>query len=403
MLLGHSQYLQTPLIQIVAFTGVYGLTFLIVLTNATISELVVYFSTRSSQPRSPLGMFKKAPVMPLMVTCCFLLSAYLYGALHLSEGGPGKSLSVGVVQGNVAGQHQWWNRKYQQTMIDRYARLTLEATQEAPKLIVWPETAVPGDVRNSPFLAKQLGQLAITTETHLLVGSSEYAKFSDKNKNLIGKYYNSVFLFSPQGTLEGEYRKIKLLPFGEYVPLEEFIIWPNALVAAMGDILPGNQYTIFRIGQISFGTLLCWEIIFPDLFREFVKRGASFMVNPSNESWFGRSAAPSQFLAMSVFRAAENQVAIVRAATTGISAFIDPFGHITSRFHTPDGEELFVEGVLVAEVPLATGMTFYTLYGDVFAWAVMALCGVFFVFAVLPMGRISSLVSKTYSAFADKS
>ena len=192
-----------------------------------------------------------------------------------------------------------------------------------------------------------------------------------------------MFLFSPQGTLEGEYRKIKLLPFGEYPPLEEYITWPTSVVSAMGNIVPGDQYTIFRIGQTPVGALLCWETIFPDLFREFVKRGARLMVNPTNESWFGWSAAPYQLLAMSVFRAAENQVAIVRAANTGISAFIDPNGRITARLRGPEGKELFVEGVLIRDVPLSGEMTFYTRYGDVFGFCQIAFAALLLLFGLV--------------------
>jgi apolipoprotein N-acyltransferase len=147
----------------------------------------------------------------------------------------------------------------------------------------------------------------------------------------------------------------------------------------LGDYVPGDRYTIFPLEQTHFGAVICWELIFPELVREFVRRGARFMVIATNEAWFGETAAPYQLLAMSVFRAVENRVAIVRAANTGISAFIDPFGRITERLQSADLRELFVEGVLTSEVPLAEGQTWYTRHGDMFAFLQILWCvGLFY-------------------------
>jgi apolipoprotein N-acyltransferase len=129
---------------------------------------------------------------------------------------------------------------------------------------------------------------------------------------------------------------------------------------------------LFSIADHHFGAVICWEAIFPEVFREFVKRGAVFMISATNESWFGVTAAPYQFLAMTVFRAAENRIAIARAANTGVSAFIDPYGRIAGRVRGAAGGDLFVDGVLANEVYLTQAETFYTLYGDVFAFLQIA-------------------------------
>ena len=362
-LLGHTQYLHPSLIQITSVTGVYGLTFLIVLANAAVADTVSCLRMRWSGRTNP-GVSLKSPVISLTLTASLLVAIHLYGSIVLSRGLEGETIKVALVQGNIAWKDTW-DGAFRKKMLDRYAALTRDAAKDAPRLIVWPETAVPGDVKHDLALQRKVGQVAADMKSYLLVGSSEYAKFS--NQNLRGKYYNTMVLLTPEGTVGGEYRKIALVPFAEYVPLRDYVRWPAAFASTMGDFLPGAQYTLFTVGGVTFGATLCWENIFPDLFREFVKRGARFMVNGTNDAWSGDSAEPYQHIAINTFRAAENRVAIARSTNAGISSFIDPFGRITHRLRRPDGKELFIEGVLIAEIPLSREQTFYTRYGDVFA------------------------------------
>jgi len=369
MLVGHSQYLHPPLVQISSLTGVYGLSFLIVLVNVAIAETILYVRSRLSEPATSLE-FRRSPLTSLLAAGLLLTITALYGLFVLSEGIGGERVRVALVQGNVP-QARLWDGSYRQTIFDRYARLTQNAARREPTLIVWPETAVPGDVQHHPVLRRTIAQVAIETNRHLLLGSSEYAKFT--SRKMEGSQYNSMFLFTPEGKIEGQYRKIALIPFGEYEPLRGTVRWPTAIASTMGTSLPGDQHTLFSIGAVTFGSVICWETIFPDLFREFVKGGARFMVNATNEAWFPSAGLSYQLLAMTTFRAAENRVAIARAANTGISAFIDPFGRITERLRGPDQQELFVEGVLVGDIPLSQGKTFYTQHGDVFAFLLMAI------------------------------
>src|SRR5205823_1155342 len=197
----------------------------------------------------------------------------------------------------------------------------------------------------------------------------------------VNKFYNSVFLFSPTGAIEGQYRKIHLVPFGEYEPLQGIIHWPKSIVAAMGGLLAGEEITTFTVANTTLATAICWEILFPDLVRDFVKAGARLIVNTTNEAWLGDTVAPRQMLGIAAFRAVEHRVAVVRAANTGISGFIDPFGRITDRLRAPDGREAFVEGVLTAHTIVSASTTFYTRYGDAFAFTQIALC------ILLPLAR----------------
>lgn len=370
MLLGHSQYLHPSLTQISSLTGVYGLSFLIVLMNAAIAGMIPHVPRRWSEATTS-SPFPRSPLISLTVAGLLLIASFLYGFFLLARGIEGERIPIALVQGNVP-QEPKWDRAYRETTINRYTDLTKLAAQRAPMLIIWPETAVAGDVQNDPELKRKVAQVALDTTTSLLVGSSESAKSSDTR--LRGKYYNSMFLFSPEGTIEGQYRKIALVPFAEYPPLQGLVKWPAAIMPPIRTTQPGDQYTLFSVGQATFGTTICWENIFPDLFREFVKRGARFMVNATNEAWFPEAAASyQQLLAMTTFRAAENRVAIARAANSGISALIDPFGRITHRL-AADQRELFVEGVLIGDIPISRETTFYTQHGDIFAFIQIAFC-----------------------------
>lgn len=364
MLLGYSQYLHTSLIQVTSLTGVYGVSFLIVLMNAAIAEAALFYRGRFFGKIVPMSQFKISSFMPLIAAGLLVVAAFIQGSFVLANGIKGDQIKIGIVQGNIP-QDQKWNIAYRQANFNRYASLSRKVAQQSPDLIIWPETSVPGDVQFDQSLQRKLAQVAFDTKSYLLVGSSEHAKFGDSE--FLGKYYNSMFLISPEGRLEGQYKKRVLVPFGEYAPLKDFVKWPKGLIAGVGNYLSGDRYNVFSVDGATFGAVICWETIFPDLFREFVKRGAGFMVIATNEAWFGATAAPYQLLAMTTFRAAENRVAVARSANTGISAFIDPFGRIIDRVRGPHGKDVFVEGVLIGNVISSHEKTFYTQYGDLFA------------------------------------
>jgi len=377
MLLGHSQYLHPLLTQVASLTGVYGLSFVIVVVNVALWEAFHYGRQRFRLP-AHLAPSPQSALASAGVAGALLIGANVYGASVLERPPSSDSMTVALIQANIPKDVQW-NAAYRQQVLRQHAKLTRQAAQHGPQLIVWPESAVPGDVQHDPDLHRIVSELAVQVQAYLLVGSSEKGKFVSQELN--GKSYNSMFLFSPEGTIIGQYRKIARVPFAEYEPLEGVIKWPKWIVSAMGHTVPGEDFTIFTVEGTHFGSVICWENIFPELFREFVKRGARFMVSATNESWFGDTAAPYQLLAMSVFRAAENRVAIARSTNTGITAFIDPFGRITERLRGPEQQELFVDGLLLGSVPLSEGLTFYTRYGDVFAFLQISLCVLMLVFA----------------------
>ena len=167
------------------------------------------------------------------------------------------------------------------------------------------------------------------------------------------------------------------------MPLKETIPWSAINVPDVPGTVPGKEFTIFSLPGLRFGVTICWENIFPDLFRQFVKAGAQFMINITNEAWFGETAAPYQFVSMSVMRAVENRVYVVRCANTGVSCFIDPYGRVVDRVKNSMGKDIFVRGILTGSVIPQESKTFYTQYGDWIVWLSFLCSAVFLVVALL--------------------
>ena len=290
-----------------------------------------------------------------------------HGYLSLSKPLEGEKLKLSILQGNIE-QDKKWNPKYKKYIMETYSDLSLAAAQDRPDLIIWPEAATPRYVLKDPSLQKQISSIIAEADTSFLIGSAEYSKsITQKPSNRI-KIGNTALFFSPTGVLLGTYLKIHLVPFGEYIPYPDVIPWPD-FIAIQGNSswdLPGEEHTIFELNGYQFGTVICWESIFPGLFRKFVKDGAGFMINITNEGWF-RHKIPHQYVAMNVFRAVENRVYVVRAANTGVSCFIDPFGRVIGRVEE-DSKDTYVRGHLTREITDSRERTFYTEYGDVFVY-----------------------------------
>lgn len=352
-LLGHSQYLNPPLIQISSITGHYGVSFLLVMVNATLSDLIVSWTGTKGSVLRPSKVLQ-ASVVALLVG----LSA-LYGLVAMSGDPPGDQFRITVIQGNIPVERKW-SPELQVSNLNKHVQLTRDAAASTQaSLIAWPESTVQG-----PLLSA-VTDLARDVKTHLVVGSSHRPKMQP-GESRKPKRLNSAFLISPTGRLEGQYSKIQLFPFGEYLPYVDAAPWPSRWTS-MANYTPGTELTLFNLSGTKFAVLICWETFFPDLFRRFVDRGARLIVNISDEAWFGETAAPYHFVAMSVFRAVENRISIARAANTGISGFVDPYGRLIGTVRNSE-RQIFVDGYLTRDIPLSRRKTFYTRYGDLFAY-----------------------------------
>jgi len=367
-LLGHSQYHYLPVIQIAGITGVYGISFLIVMTNQILSQVPDLFISEgtvkySMNTDSEHGINWTAQVLALVLAVGLTFS---YGWHVLAQPESDKHLRVGLVQGNVLTRNKM-SIADQAKHLKVYYRLTMDMAKENPDLIVWPDSSLPAPIVSSRLVRYTVGKLAHDTGAYVLAGGAGQEKLVPIKVGY-QPYSNSEFLISPSGRIEGQYNKMRLLPFNEYLPLQDKITWPRWITTLKESYLPGEEYTLFKVSGATFGTPICWENMFSDFFRRFVKKGANFMVSTTNEGFFGPTAFPHQTLAMNIFRAVENRVAIARITPTGVSCFISPDGKIVEKIQDTNGEDLFVSGFIVRDVPLSNKTTFYTVYGDIFAY-----------------------------------
>jgi apolipoprotein N-acyltransferase len=343
-LLSHSQHQYPEIIQIAALTGNYGVSFLVVWVNVALTAVILLYSRPS-----PTKYSAKHVSIFVVIGVVLITSALFYGHRIVSKPIIGKEIKVSVVQGNI-GQEKKWESKYANSIMQTYADLTRDASRDQPDLIVWPEAATPRAITMDARLYAQVRDIAAITGTRLLLGSTHQDKIRERGQSRF-KYANSAFLISPDGKeKDKKYDKVHLLPFGEYLPFKEIIPWSYIGIPDPGSYSSGQEVTVLESSRYRFGVTICWETIFPEFVRGFVNRGAQFLVNITNEAWFGKSAAPYQFLSMNVFRAVENRVYVVRCANTGISCFIDPCGRIVGRVKDQAGEDIFVQGVLTKTI-----------------------------------------------------
>ncbi|HEV8438787.1 MAG TPA: apolipoprotein N-acyltransferase [Methylomirabilota bacterium] len=368
-LMGYSQHGALPVIQIAELGGVYAVSFLVVAVNAGVAG-VVGLGGRRALP----GALGAAVLLALSL-------GFGASALRAADGAGGDqrgALDVAVIQPSVEQTIKWDPARHAET-IAIHERLTREAARDRPALIVWPETAAAIFLRGDPELLARLTALSAELATPLLVGSV------DRQEGPVGKYLNSAFLLTGQG-IRAKYDKIHLVPFGEYVPLGWLIGFVRSWAEFISDFAAGKAETVFHLPGTSFGTVICYEVIFPELFRGFVAGGAGFMVNITNDAWFGETSGPWQHLGMLPLRAVEHRVWIARAANTGISGFVEPSGRVTRML------PLFERGVAHHRMALRGRATLYTRAGDWLAYGCLALGAAVFGLAVLrrPLGTCSA-------------
>jgi apolipoprotein N-acyltransferase len=323
---------------------VYGVSALLVLVNAALAWAL-------------LARTRAAAVVAAAVAGGAVGGALAVGAARAAEPGAERAPVV-LAQGNID-QAIKWDRAFQRQTLEIYAELT-RAGGPGSRLVVWPEAAVPAYLLYEPQILRRIMDLSAEVGAPLLVGTLDAVR-----EGRTTRYLNSAFLVNGRAITE-RYDKMHLVPFGEYVPLKRLLFFVEAIAVEIGDFTPGPRPVVFPLGGAPFGTVICYEVVFPELFRRFVAQGARFMVNITNDAWFGDSGGPLQHLAMVPLRAVENGVAVARAANTGVSALVHPSGRIDPSLG------LVQRGVLRVDVPLRAGQTFYTRFGDVFAYLMSA-------------------------------
>ena len=377
--LGYYLAAAPALLQLADLAGHPGLTYVIVLINTCLAMQLA--------PRSTVAM-RLQLALPVLV---IVILAALYSRQRWQEmvatiSDPLESrMWIGVVQGNID-QSLKWSPENQQTTVATYLRETQSLfSEQRPELVVWPETALPFFPPTYPDLGVLQG-LAAQYDFALLTGAPWYEVIDLATRNI--RYFNSAVLLQPDGQFTARYDKSHLVPFGEYVPLKKYLPFIAPLVETVGDFTPGKVENPPVWRNVSAGVLICYESIFGDIARGWVKAGANVLVNLTNDAWYGKSSAPHHSWAMSILRAVETRRSLVRAANTGISGFVDPLGRVRQV------SQIFVTTALVDDVVLLDDETYFVRWGYLFA----PLClGLAMVAALLAFFRQRSLVDSSAS------
>ncbi len=416
--LGYSQFRNINLIQISDLTGVYGVSFLIVLVNASLALFWINYrhvadldshDTINLRPhkknKTNNNLFlhiksKKQYIIPAFYTILLVGSAYVYGGRQInlidSQIKKAQKTKITIIQGNIK-QDLKWSDEFKLKTVEKYIQLSKSQIKNQPDLVIWPETALPFYYGLEQVLSNQVNQCIQLSKTNFLVGSPA---FEQDGKNI--KFYNRTYMLDKFANIKGIWDKHHLIPFGEYVPFGNYLNFLGKITAQAGNFSPGEQSFIpleFNANtleetldlQVSpnqknapdlkvtrkTGVLICFEILFPSIASEFVKNGADLLTTITNDAWFGYSSAAMQHFSIAVFRAVENHRTMARAANTGISGFIDPKGKITTT--TP----LFTDKAVTSQVSVLTSISFYTKYGDVFAMgSILAILAIYMVFVL---------------------
>jgi apolipoprotein N-acyltransferase len=344
MLLGYSVAGSATLRQAADLAGVHGLSFLLALSGVS-----VYLAGKRLSDR--VSVYAALPLVPGVAGLLFLV---LYGrAVPASPAAPVPEVKVAIAQGGID-QAVKWDPENQLATIRIYGELTRTARDEGAKLVVWPETAAPFFYGWEAELSRKLEAEAASGGIPIIFGAPWFDPADG------GKFYNSVFHMDARGVVLGRYDKRHLVPFGEYIPLRPILFFLNKLTEGAEDFSTGTGPSLFRNDGRPVAASVCYEALFPGLIRDGVLEGATWLVNVTNDAWFGDTVAPHQHLAMARMRSVEFRRPMVRAANSGISAFIDADGGIAASLG------LFRRGVLVAAVRPATGETVYAKTGEIF-------------------------------------
>jgi apolipoprotein N-acyltransferase len=348
-LLGYSQHANLPVLQLARYAAVYGVSFLV----AGVSAVLAYMAVETR----PL-LRRRAGLAAVLV----LAGVWAHGYWLLRTPVPeARRLRVGLVQASILQEDKWepgeaWRN------IQRHLELTRQAAAQGARLVVWPESAVPFFFDRDPVAADLLREEVRARDIHLVFGNDDRDAGDDQRRYRI---WVGAKMLDPSGELTLRYHKIRLVPFGEYVPVQSVLaaVGVGKLVQRVGEFTPGDELATGVVDGSRLSVFICYEAIFPDLVRGFTRRGADLLVNITNDGWYGRTSAPYQHMAMAVFRAVENGKYLVRAANTGITAVVDARGRVRQR------TALFEQTALVGDVGLVPGSTPYARHGDVFAWA----------------------------------
>ena len=348
LLLGYSQTTVLPVAQFASVVGVFGMSALVALVSTAAAYCAVSRSYRS--------------MALLSASIAVVLGIALWGGARLRDSAltsQGTPVRVALVQGNIA-QDVKWDPAHATSILNAYLNLTRDAAAKGAQLVIWPESSTPFPFLNDPIGGDKIRAVVRESRVELLLGSD---MVDQANKS----YYNAAFLVRKTGEVAGVYQKMHLVPFGEFVPLQQLLFFVGPLVEQVGGFTPGRDMVMLPTSHGPISTAICYEIVFPRLVRESVLRGSELLTTITNDAWYGHSSAPYQHFLQASMRAIEQGRYLARAANTGISGFVDPYGRVLQQ------SEIFERAILVGDVRMLRGSTVYGRIGDLFAYICAAL------------------------------
>jgi apolipoprotein N-acyltransferase len=353
VLLGYSQATVLPIAQLASLFGVYG-----------VSMLVAAVSTALAMVAAP-GARSFSRAAPAFLVLALVLIVAVWGSRRAASAEwtrSGDPIRVGLVQGNVD-QGLKWDPARAAEIFRSYVRMTREAIGRGAQFVLWPESSTPFMFDEDRVAADQVRALARQARIPILLGSDQIDWRVEGRTRVPDKYYNSAFLVRPDGSTAGTYRKMHLVPFGEYVPLQRLLFFAAPLTEQVGTFSPGIDPTLLPVEGHPISVAICYEVVYPNLIRQFVRGGSELLTTITNDAWFGRTSAPYQHFAQASMRAVEEGRYLVRSANTGISGIVDPYGRVVEQ------TDIFQAAVLVGEARFLRTSTFYSRHGDILAYA----------------------------------
>ncbi|HEX2958416.1 MAG TPA: apolipoprotein N-acyltransferase [Chitinispirillaceae bacterium] len=366
--MGYSLVPFLPIAQMASVTGVWGITFLIVLMNCLIWDLLK--SYRSSGDTLPRWLH-------VCVLFLFICGISIWGAVRMSgntEGG--KELKVSLIQSNLD-QLNWGVNSLDTAFLITDSMIT-EASLQNPDLIIGPESALLCFLSRRAEYRNRVVSWVNSMRIPLLLGGLHWEK-APQSRIYDYFVYNSAFLFKPDTSFPLIYSKIKLVPFSEALPFEGVLPILSRVNLGEADFKQGSEQAVLQIkDSLRIAPFICYEIIYPGFVQQRIKKGVDCIVTITNDGWFGKTSGPFQHAAMAQMRAIENGRPLVRCANSGISMIVDLFGRVSSK--TP----IYVRQILTGSLKLDQKSTFYLQWGDWFVAACFGMCSVAMVFLIAP-------------------
>ena len=346
--LGNSQVTVLSVAQLASVLGVYGISALVAFVNASIAYAML-----------TTGRARAAAVTSAAVV---LVATGAWGTMRIADGSltrGGTPIRVGLIQGNIP-QDEKWKADEARRIFTTYMAMTRDAVRRGAEYVIWPESSTPFMFEEDPVGQAAVRALAREVRVPILFGSDQV------EHGPTPLLYNAAFLLAPDGRTSAVYRKIHLVPWGEFIPLKRWLYFVSPIVDTFTDFSPGTSMVMLPIGSHLTSTAICYEVVYPSLVRQSVLAGSELLTTITNDAWYGNSSAPYQHFTMASMRAIEEGRYLARAANTGISGVVDPYGRIVEQ------SGIFEQVALVDEVRFLTVRTIYSAVGDVIAYIAMA-------------------------------